>query len=53
MVIISPFPALYTYREKFIVEQEIREKEEAIRHQNSEVHVSRKLVFHLLQNSLA
>ncbi|XP_075878001.1 epidermal growth factor receptor substrate 15-like 1 isoform X2 [Nelusetta ayraudi] len=25
-------------REKFIVEQEIREKEEAIRHQNSEVH---------------
>lgn len=51
-------PALSTHtfkihREKFILEQEIREKEDAIRHQNSEVQVSRKLVFNLCQNLLA
>ena len=30
---------LFTCREKFILEQEIREKEEAIRHKNSDVQV--------------
>lgn len=53
IIIINPFHTFFIHREKFILEQEIREKEEAIRHQNSEVQVGRKLALNLCQNSLA